>query len=87
MEWGGEAIFMIGKSGRHSTFRPSSFAAPMATNVFSPLALSLTPCFSWVANLCSQTGLGTSLKRGVKEMEYKAAALDAYVALAVTFGA
>ena len=36
---------------RHSDL---SFAAPMATNVFSPLTLSLTPCFSWVVNDVSE---------------------------------
>src|SRR5437660_7843462 len=51
-EWSGAGKLYLrsGKSGRHSTFRPSSFAASMATNVFSPLTLSLTPCFSWVVN-------------------------------------
>jgi hypothetical protein len=54
MEWGGEAIFMIGNLAviQHSGLRRSQ--REMAMDVLSRLTLSLTPCFSWVVNDVSE---------------------------------
>jgi len=108
MEWGGKAIFTIGKIWPSFDIPAFVVRSANGNEYVPPLTLALTPCFSWVVNdvsegpnrfsgflqetikplkrLCYRTRLGTSLKRGVIEMEYEAAALDAYVALAVTFG-
>jgi hypothetical protein len=54
MEWGGEAIFTIGKIWPSFDIPALVVRSAMATNVLSPLTLSLTPCFSWVVNDVSE---------------------------------
>jgi len=54
MEWDGEPIFTIGKIWPSFDIPAFVVRSANGTNVFSPLALSLTPCFSWVVNDVSE---------------------------------
>ena len=54
MEWGGEAIFTIGKIWPSFDIPVFVVRSANGNECVQPLALSLTPCFSWVVNDVSE---------------------------------